>query len=223
MTPGQSAQRFKWPRIGYDEAVAVIGPKGSGKSELLANLLCTKHNALIMDTKRVEHWENVGEILKSDADVWRIRSGRWVWRVPPYFLDDDEGGKASRYEQSRMFNSLLNARGPRIVALDEAYNYKESLGLRLLATQGRASKVSLWVAMQRPTGIPLYTLTEADHFFIFSLLHDDDQKRIEKATAGARIPWEELAATPHGFVHFKPGGKVSPVTFLKPEAMLLDP
>lgn len=214
---------FKWPRIDYDEAVAVIGPKGSGKSELVANLLCTKHNAIVFDTKRIEHWESVGEILRADNDVWRIRSGRFVWRVPPTFIDDDDGGKASKHEQSRMFQALLNTRGPRVVAIDEAYNYKDSLGLKLLATQGRASRVPLWVAMQRPTGVPLYTLSEADHFFIFSLLLKDDRKRIEEATGGASIPWDELANTPHGFVHFRPGGKMSPVTFLKPEAMLLDP
>lgn len=216
--------KFKWPTIQNDQNVAVIGPKGSGKSEVLANLSLTLRNALVMDTKRVEHWERVGRILQNDRDVYRIRSGRYVYRVPRSFFRDDDA-------QSQLFLSLLDAGGGhRATILDEAFNFRDTLGLELLAKQGRASKKPLWVAMQRPFGVPLYTLSEADHFFIFSLTLKRDRDRIEEATGGAAIPWDELAnpdgaprnwKCSHAFVHFQPGKGVSPVTWLREEACFL--
>ena len=207
-------ERFQWPRIQYDQSVAIIGPKKSGKSEVLANLLRTKKNALVFDTKRIEHWENVGEILPNANDVWRIRNGRFVYRVPREFTASDD-------VQSRLFLAMLDCKGPRITALDEAYNYADTLGLRLLATQGRASLKGLWVAMQRPFGMPLYLLSEPDHYFIFSLTLKRDRERVAEMTGGAAIPWDKLARVKHGFVHFEPGKPPSRVARLPKEAMLL--
>lgn len=208
------SERFKWPLISYDQSVAIVGPKKSGKSEVLANLLRTMRNTLVFDTKRIEHWENVGEILANANDVWRVRNGRFIYRVPRSFSASDE-------EQSKLFLALLDCKGPRITALDEAYNYKDTLGLMLLATQGRASKKGLWVAMQRPFNIPLYLLSEPDHYFIFSLTLDSDRKRVAEWTGGAPIPWDKLARVKHGFVHFEPGKPPSRVVRLPKAAMLL--
>ena len=197
---------FAWPQITYAQSIAVIGPKGSGKTEVLQALLRSKRNALVIDTKLLEDWSDVGMPVAGD-DVFRIRAGRYVFAASEQFLID--GGV-----QSQLFAALLRAKGPRIVAIDEAFDIEDSHGLMMLAKQGRAARVSLWIGTQRPFGIPLYLLSEADHFFVFGLNLKRDRDRVEEATGGAAIPWSTLGAMQYGFVHFKPGGVVSEPTRL---------
>lgn len=198
---------FSWPKIRYDQSVAIIGPKGSGKTLLMKALLRTKQNAVVCDTKLLEDWSDVGEIVKGD-DVYRIRSGRFVYRADEKFLIDDD-------TQSRLFLALLRAKGPRIVAIDEALDIMDTHGIELLAKQGRAAKVSLWAGSQRPFRIALYMLSEADHFFVFSLALKRDRERMEEVMGGAEIPWADLRSKQHHFIHYSPGGKVSEPTLLR--------
>lgn len=47
-----------------------------------------------------------------------------------------------------------------------------------LWTQGRANNIGAWCAFQRPTFVPLFVISEAEHFFCFRLSLEDDRKRM---------------------------------------------
>ena len=189
---------FSWPKIRRGQRVNVVGPSGSGKTELLKTLLRTQQNAIVVDTKRVEDWSNVGEII-GPKDVYRIRGGRFVYRVEEDFLVNPE-------LPERFFRWALRNKN-RTIAIDEQLDIPNCPGEKILATQGRASGVGLWVATQRPHGVPLYTLSEANHTFVFRLRIDRDRDRIETLT-GAKIDWEALKPE-FSFVYISANGDVS--------------
>jgi energy-coupling factor transporter ATP-binding protein EcfA2 len=190
---------FAWPEIARGERVSFIGPSGSGKTEVAKALLRTQRNAIVLDTKRVEKWGDVGEVLDG-RDIYRIRAGRYVYRVDPNFLVDEDHAEL-------FFRWALKA-GNRVVYVDEQLDVPNCSGEKILATQGRASGVGLWVATQRPHGVPLYTLSECNHQFIFKLRLKRDRERVEEATAGAAIPWDALERD-HTFCYVDGRGAVS--------------
>jgi DNA helicase HerA-like ATPase len=153
----------------------------------------------VIDTKRseTEAWKTVGEII-GEKDVFRIKRGRYVYQVEPEFLVDPE-------RSARVFKWALAA-GNRVIAIDEGVNIPATSALHILAVQGRASKVGLWYGTQRPSGVPLYTLSEANHTFVFRLRVDDDQKRMNAAT-GVKIDWQELKRK-HSFFYIDEVGDV---------------
>lgn len=179
----EGPKSFDWPKIRCGERVSFLGPSGSGKTELLKALILGQRNAIIIDTKRSEEWEDVGEVL-SARDIYRVRAGRYVYRVEPDFLTNPEHAE-------RFFRWALLA-GNRVIAVDEQLDIPQVPGERIVATQGRAARVGLWVGTQRPHGVPLYTLSECNHQFIFRLRLKRDRERVEEATAGATIDWAAL-------------------------------
>jgi energy-coupling factor transporter ATP-binding protein EcfA2 len=191
--------RFTWPDIRRGERVSFIGPSGSGKTEVAKALLRTQKNAIVLDTKRVEHWEDIGETL-GPQDIYRVRAGRYVYRVEPAFLTNPEHAE-------KFFAWALSA-GNRAIYVDEQVDVPNSDAQKVLAVQGRASGVGLWVATQRPHGVPLYTLSECNHQFIFRLRLKRDRERVEEATAGAPIDWDSLKVK-YTFVYVNGDGEVS--------------
>lgn len=183
--------RFRWPKIKASDRVVFLGSSGSGKTELAKALLRTRRNAIIVDTKRVEDWSSVAHPI-DEHDVGRIRQGRFAYRVPGEFLVEQE-------MQDKFFRAMLAAKN-RAVFIDELLDMLPTRGLKILATQGRASNVGLWAATQRPHGVPLYTISEAQHFFVFRLVMEADQKRVDNAL-GVKIPWGDLIKLDHHFCY----------------------
>lgn len=195
---------FRWPRIAPGDRVVLVGPSGCGKTELAKSLLSTRRNALVIDTKGVEEWRDIGTPV-TRKEVGRIRGGRFVFTVPDSFIVEPD-------EQSILLLALLRA-GNRVVYLDELYDFLPTHGLKIIATKGRASKVGLWAATQRPFHVPLFTISEAQHFFVFGLRLDQDQKRMEQAT-GTQLPWKALLARKHSFVYVNESGMLHTPTKL---------
>jgi len=52
--------------------------------------------------------------------------------------------------------------------------------LSQLYTQGREKKVGVWGSTQRPSWVPLFTLSECDWFFAFRTQLQDDRKRLSE-------------------------------------------
>lgn len=186
------------PVIRPGERTCIAGPSGSGKTILAKILLRRVRNAMIVDTKRVEDWNAIGKRV-SAKQVFEVKGGRFYYPVPESFIVDKD-------EQDRFFR-FMKAAGHRTVYIDEAYDVLPSHGIKILATQGRATKASLMVAMQRPSHIPLFLVSEAQHFFIFYLRLEKDRKRIEDAI-GARLPWSSLRRHKFSFIYVNENGKM---------------
>lgn len=186
-----------------NDNAAFLGPRGSGKTEVAKVLLKTQRNAIIVDTKRTEDWTDVSPHILTGKEIFRTRGGRFIYRVDGNFLTDDK-------EPERFFRWAL-ACGGRVIYVDELLDIIPVPGLKILATQGRAAGVGLWVATQRPTGIPLYTISETQHSFIWYLKLKPDKERVEESVSGAEedIPWNKLRATKHSFIHINDSGRVS--------------
>lgn len=194
------ARAFEWPTMRRSDRAGFLGPTGSGKSELLKAVLVAQTDAIVIDTKQTEDWTAIGEIV-GERDVYRCRGGRFIYRVEPDFLIDET-------RSERFFRWALHA-GRRVIAIDELLDIPPSPGLKILSTQGRSAGVGLWVATQRPHGIPLYALTETQHTFTFGLRLKRDRERVEEAVSGAAIPWDYLAKHDHSFVYIDKRGVVS--------------
>jgi GTPase SAR1 family protein len=189
-----------WPlKYKYGDRLCIIGPSGSGKTVLLKTLARQKRNVVVIDTKadKKENWDRVGLPTKN---LFGLRGGRYVWTATPDFI-------TNAADQSRTYEALL-ASGPRVVAIDEAYSTLPTRGLKLMATQGRGKEVSFLIGMQRPTGAPLYLLTDANFWFIFGLKLKDDRKRVEQAV-GDSIDWDTLNREEFSFLIFDARGKSS--------------
>jgi hypothetical protein len=167
-------------------------------------MLKMQRNAIIVDTKRTEDWTDVSPDILGERDIFRVRGGRFIYHVDGSFLTDDK-------KPEQFFRWAL-ASGGRVIYCDELLDIIPVPGLKILATQGRAAGVGLWVATQRPANIPLYTISETQHSFIFYHKLKADKERIEESVAastGAPIPWNKLLKTKHSFVHINDSGEVS--------------
>lgn len=204
--PSPPASRFKWPVIRRSERCAFLGPTGSGKSVLARALLKGQKNVIVVDTKRKEDWSDVGETV-GRSDVFRTGRGRFIYRVERDFLIDPA-------LPEKFFRWALDA-GGRVIYVDELLDIIPTPGLKILATQGRAAGVGLWTATQRPTGVPLYTISETQHMFIFFLRLERDRERMEDATSGSEIPWDQMRSPKYQFAYVNESGDVSGPTFLR--------
>jgi hypothetical protein len=69
------------------------------------------------------------------------------------------------------------------VYIDESYGVtdpgsKPSRNLTSLWTRGRELGVGAWASSQRPSWVPLFEISEADHLFTFRLSLEEDRRRI---------------------------------------------
>lgn len=173
---------FSWPEIPSRHRVCIIGPTGSGKTQLARALLVTRRNAIAVDTKRTEDWSEFGPVVYGE-EIYRAKAGRFAFAVPGEFLVDET-------LPERFFRWALRNRN-RVIYCDELLDIMPVPALKILATQGRSANVGLWTATQRPSGVPLYTISEAQHYFIFYLRLPQDRERMEIAT-GTEIPWSMI-------------------------------
>lgn len=171
------------------EHVTILGPTGSGKTylgyQLLGVTATPEVPAIVLVMKprdaTVTKWNKSVNFRKVQTwppmpSPWRSRKERGyvLW---PRFSYDPERDDA---ELQRQFKRVLldsYKRGSRIVFGDEAYSLAEELDLDreliTLWTKGRSMDCGLWVASQRPTHIPLWAYSMAEHLFIH---HDPDAR-----------------------------------------------
>lgn len=187
------SSRFRWNQ---GEHVSMIGPTGGGKTTLALEILPRRQYVTVFATKPVDPVLNR---LTRDGYV-RIRE----WPPPPtanrVLLWPRFRGKSDLPNQRKVMSDALVemfGTGGWTVYIDElAYlcqMLKLDTDLRLLWQQGRALKLTVVGATQRPAWVPLELYSQATHLFFWRMNDQRDLLRIggigsvDPATIRARV------------------------------------
>lgn len=178
--------------ISDDERVTIVGKTGSGKTVLAREFLRAIDRLIVIDSKfNIDPvaWgaEVLHDIPKTLPDQFR-----YIIR-----LDDPTlaGDLLLRFEDFYLYIDELFAVFPNANAA--------SSGWRGLWTRGRERHIAVWAGVQRPSAIPLVTLSEADHHFVFRLAMAEDRDRMSRIV-GVELP--KLQG--HSFVYANPARDV---------------
>lgn len=175
--------------IKNDEHVFIAGQTGSGKSFLKQAYLSGYKNVISLDLKGKLTYkpflDNVPVIDNLD-DLMQVGEGKYIYR--PRFEEIED----TTYMEK--FFEWIYFRQNTIVDIDEIIALTEIGGsqyipryAKAILTRGRERQTTIWGATQRPKTIPLVYMSEATHFFIFSLKLQDDRKRVQEI-----IPYNEV-------------------------------
>ncbi len=99
-----------------------------------------------------------------------------------------------------VLEEIYNARNVTVYC-DELYALSDKPGivqpaLRAIYTRGRELGIGAWASTQAPVSVPLVTIRESEHWFMFRLNMDDDRQRMaEFMTQTVRQPISDK----HGF------------------------
>ena len=162
----------------YDRCL-FVGKTGSGKTFAARHILAPFPRLIVIDPKgtlggkewKLEPW---GRSAKN-----KLRRGKPVrTRVTVEFGVDMEELWDEVYFQ-------VYASGNCTLYIDEMYGVvdpgsKPSRGMTAIWTRGRELQIGAYAATQRPVWIPLFALSEAEHFFSFRLSLNDDRKRMSE-------------------------------------------
>ncbi len=188
-----------------------LGPTGCGKTTFAYDLLGQSESpelpaiALVMkpkdDTARTWGKKLKHRKVKSWPplpSLWRPRkpSGFDLWPGHTFDPDRDDPRHASIFRAA-----ILDAykRGNRILFADETYSLTHELGLaRPLVTvwsKGRSMGCGLWAASQKPSHIPLWAYSQAQHLFLW---YDPDKRAVERFSEIGGIDPKKVAAAVRG-------------------------
>lgn len=189
------------------ERAAIVGGTGSGKTALACFMLDHHNRAptIIYDTKiepkftaldRVAIVQDENGIQKCyhNGDIDFI-----IMRPPAHLIHDE------RYLDDLLLMHFTRYPGSDCY-IDELYTFgigvKPRAGMTAMITRGRSKGLTVFTATQRPAFVPVVTLSEAQHYFVFNLQNRKDVKRM-----GDFIPnFEETYYTPEGIANLEQNG-----------------
>lgn len=181
------------------EHVTLVGPTGCGKTWLAYQLLAThasrKWPCVTLVKKPVDYtttmWgKRLGlRTVQTWPPVWspwkpNDPPGWVVWPRTKFDPELDRPYKASVFRKALMNayrgNGIFRKR-PRSLFVDDAYGFAVILDLDEelieLWTEARAMGCGLWTAFQRPSHVPLWAYSQAEHLFLFN---DPDKRARER-------------------------------------------
>lgn len=175
-----------------DQRVVAVGKTGSGKSYLMRFLVQQLHRVMVLDPKAT-----------IDPKMWGLE---WATQAHLRTLAKGKSAKilvrADSLEEWGIWLQHAWDIGKIVVYIDELYalvefgQAKPPKILSRIYTQGREKEVGVWGATQRPSWVPMFTLSESDWFFAFRTQLQDDRARL------AQLMGEEVmqpVPDKHGF------------------------
>lgn len=176
------------------ERVFIAGSSGTGKSMLTAKLIAAIPSArdkrgkahgwcvVVVDSKH--DWEYRRWWQREGASPWErlpltdlrlVADGHYVYRPRTFPERADAGAR-------RIFRTCLQRRYC-VIVVDELADFGATAGIAELGKmirQARAKHVIVICGTQRPTGVVLLAITEANKLFCFKLGSRDDYDRLAK-------------------------------------------
>ncbi len=159
----------------------LVGKTNSGKTYAAGLLLAASQRLVVIDGKgrmSLEEWRV--KRVKSDELEKNLRedSFRLILRPAEDELPD--------------IGTLLLAFTDIQIYIDELFfifpTNKREPHWSALWSRGRELQIGVWAAVQRPSFIPLLTMTEADHVFTFRLQGRSDRQRIAELVGIEDLP-----------------------------------
>lgn len=189
-----SRDEFVTRRFRYrpGEHVTTIGPTGSGKTVLnyqLLNLTASPKMPAVVLVKKTRDKEVTARSKEMKFRIvrdWPPRFSIWKPNNPPGWVvwPKTNFRNPVEYERARkayIFRKAImgtyEGKGvfrnrPRILVVDDAYGLSEILDLREelieMWTEARSMDAGLWSAFQKPSHVPLWAYSQAEHLFLFN-------------------------------------------------------
>lgn len=176
------------------ERAIIIGATGSGKTVMARALLREVPRLVVLDPKGtlgkwgLEEWNEETQERLYERERVRVRVAL-------------EGGRDFEKFWESVLQEVYEATDL-VVYVDEASGIIDSTKpgpwLNSVWTRGREFNETGIAATQRPRNIPRIFLTEAEHYFVFTLRHPEDRKYV----AGFAPELEEKVPHKHGFWYY---------------------
>jgi DNA helicase HerA-like ATPase len=213
--PPRSAWRLAEPsrlHVSAGSRALIVGPTGSGKSNLASFLAWSWERVLVFDPKADPSAVLPNStVARGSREAWRRLPGRVIYRPD---LDDHAGlpdafdPLVARVWRSGHHGILLHE----TVDVAPGGNSGARRWLSMTLRQGRSRAIPVLMCTQRPVWIDRLCRSEADHVFLFGLNDDEDVKAVASVM---RVPWRALVpprdvlGVEFGFYHRGPTGRVT--------------
>ena len=164
-------------QIKPDEHVFVAGRTGSGKTFLTKKYLLFAPKVYCLDLKKTLRWGGIPDdqidYLETLEKVVKSKKQKVIYQ--PNWKEMEAG----YYNE---FFKFIYEKEECICWIDEtmgigtAVKYPEYY--KAILTRGRELGISVWSCTQRPASIPIISMSEATHYFVFDLNMRKDRQRI---------------------------------------------
>lgn len=201
------------PEPKINDRFCVIGPTGSGKTELVRALLKPMPNVIVIDPKHCFTWNefaprymrtatHLRELLATLRELEDRNSDAPVIYRPPAedLLPKNIGNLDQVYRialergHTHVYNddfAFMTAGG--------ANNFQDRIPYWMrTVTTGRQRGVGASASFYRAFGIPLFAMSESDIRIVFYMRMEEDRARAERLCGP--IDWEYLGRHDHSFV-----------------------
>lgn len=164
-------------KLNPDERGAVIGQTGTGKSVLSTQLLLASKSKriAIIDPKGMFDFGDM-DVVSNPARIVRGKLDRFIYRPKAEALTDLSGYDA--------VYKYCYDKGDFLIYTDDILGVMSRTRyphyLQVCYQMGRAKRVSMLSAFQRPAWVPLFLCSEASKFFLFHLTVKTDIQRVQQ-------------------------------------------